>query len=461
MSTAPLVFTGVSTYSNDLQSILTRAVQIAQIPITRMQNDQSDLLQKKQLLTGLNTAVASVATSLGNLGSVAATKGLTVSSSNPSLVSVVNTGATSATNYTISNITSVAAAASETSLSGYATPDKDTVSSGGTLNLVVGLKTIPITLSTAQNNLNGLRDAINSANAGVTATILSTGTGANSYYLSVSANTTGQTTLQLNDVPSSGSPVNLLTNTNQGANAVFQLNGVNVSQSSNTVSGVIPGVTFTVLATTAPNQTVALSANTDRSQLSNALQDFANNYNSLLSQVNAQVGPAAGLLSGDYLIRQVETDLQQTASYQGSGGSIKGLANLGLSLDTTGKMSFDANTFDSLTDSQISDAFAFVGSTTTGLGALAKNFTQLSDPVSGLIKSQEDGYDQTYSSLTDRINAAKDQLNTMQTNLSARLQQADALLAQLQSQQQVLTASVQSVDYALYGKNFGVTTNGG
>jgi hypothetical protein len=43
-------------------------------------------------------------------------------------------------------------------------------------------------------------------------------------------------------------------------------------------------------------------------------------------------------------------------------------------------------------------------------------------------------------------------ISNFQRATSARLQAADALLAQLQSQQQLLTATIQSMNYSLYGK---------
>ncbi|MBV8819169.1 MAG: hypothetical protein JO022_12480, partial [Acidobacteriaceae bacterium] len=126
----------------------------------------------------------------------------------------------------------------------------------------------------------------------------------------------------------------------------------------------------------------------------------------------------------------------------------------------TGKMTFDQDTFNALTPSQISDAFSFLGtSSTTGFGSLAQKFTELSDPSSGLIGIQEDGYTQQDQTLQDQIARVNDQVNSLQTSVNSKLQLADAYLAQLQSQQQVVTASVQSVDLALYGKNYGSATS--
>jgi flagellar hook-associated protein 2 len=451
MATPPLAFTGISSFSSDFQTILTRATSIASLPLKALQNQEADGLQKKQLLISLNSGVADVGSSLAALGTLATGKALVASTSDSTVVSVQNTGAASAANYSITNITSIASAASETSATGYASTNSTPVSSDGAVNLVLGSQTFNINLTPQTNNLIGLRDAINNSGAGVTASILTTGTGANPNFLAVTANATGATTLQLNDVPTAGAPVNLLTRANQGANAVFQLNGVAVNRSTNTVNDVVSGLTFTLLKNTAPNQTVSLSLATDRSRLSSALQTFANKYNALVDQVDGQVGPAAGLLSGDFIIREVENDLRQVTGFQGS-GDIRSLANLGLSLDATGKISLDQNAFNGLTDSQVSAAFTFLGSSSTGLGSLAQKFTQLSDPALGLIRVEEDGLDQTDSALKGKISNVQDRITRLQASVNTRLQQADALLANLESEQKTLTASIQSVDLALFGK---------
>ena len=453
MSTAPIAFSGLSTFSSDFQSILTRAVGIAQLPLKALQNKEADLLQKKQLLVGINSSVNDVGSAISALGNVGNNKGLSATSSNSAKVSVVNTGATTPGNYTISNITSIAAAASETSATGYADSTTAAVSSAGNLNLVVGSSTFNIALASGKNNLLGLRDAINNSGAGVTASILTTGTGSNPNYLSIQAGSTGATTLKLNDVPAGGSPTrNLITSVNQGSNANFQLNGVSISRATNTVNDIVSGITFSVLATTSANETINLSLSTDRTQLSSSLSNFAVKFNALADQVNAQTGSAAGLLNGDFIIRQIQSDLQQTTGYGGS-GSIKGLSNLGITLDKTGKATFDSTIFNALSDSQITAAFSFLGSSTTGFGALAAKFTQLSDPNLGLIRTQELGYDTAALRLVKQVNTLQDRVTLLQSSLTLQLQKADAALAQLQSQQTVVNASIQSVNLALYGKN--------
>ena len=225
-------------------------------------------------------------------------------------------------------------------------------------------------------------------------------------------------------------------------------------KSDNVVSGVIPGVTFTILNTTGEDEQIALTLSSSRANLANALGDLVTNYNTVVDKVNAQIGESAGLLSGDWIIREVQGDLRALTTYAGS-GAVKSLADLGIELDSTGKMSFNSTKFYSLSNSDLDAAFTYLGSSTTGLGSFASSFTQISDPIGGLIKTQQDNYDAADQRLSDQITALSERISRMQTSLSTQLQQADSLLAQLESQQVMLDASIQSLNLALFGKQNG------
>jgi len=540
-SIGSLYFTGLSQYSSDFQSILTRAQQIAQIPITALQNEVSANQGKTQALDTLDPVVASLGSAVASLGSLAANGGLAASSSNSSIVSALSTGNPAPGSYTIANVTSVAAAASETSLTGYADTTTAAVSKTGVVNLVVGTRTYQLNI-TKNNNLNGLVNAINNTGAGVTASILTTGTGATPDYLVVTANSTGATTLQLNDgqttdlvtstntgtetsvttyadptstpVSSSGSvnlvvgsytynlnissnnnlnglvqainnaganvtasanngtlsirtnngsattiqlndtPNDLISATNQGSNAVFTLNGISENLTSNTANGIIAGVSFTInglTTATAPSATISVS--TDGSQLSTALQSLVSSYNSLQNQVAQQEGQSGGVLTSDPIIWQINSDMQQLATYwnPSSASTIHSLSDLGIEFSDTGQMSFNQNTFNSLSTPQISDAYKFLGSSTSGLGALANNFSGITDPIDGLIQLQLGDYQSEDTQLNDQITNQTAQATLAHNALTAKIQAADALVAQLQSEQNNVNAQVQSLNYVLYG----------
>jgi len=442
----PLTLNGISQYASDFQSILNRSVQIASIPIQEQQNQQSLIENQITAASGLSAAVSAVAADLGNLGSLGTSQALTANSSDSSVVTAQVTGATASTSYAITNVTSVASAASESSLSSYADAAATPVSSTGSMQLTVGSTNYPITLAAGSNNLTGLENAINNLDAGVTAQILTTSGGD---YLSVSANSPGATTLQLVDDPT-GSATQILTDQNQGTNTNFDLNGVSISTPQTTINNVVPGLTFTINGTTAPNETATISLSSDTSQVSSALQSFVSDYNSLAQQLTSQSG-TGGALEGDSVIFQLRGAMLQLASYNTPGSTINSLASLGVTFDQTGTASFDPSALSSLSNSQVSSVFSFLGSATTGLGALANQFSAISAPSTGSIASEINAWNTENTTLTTNISNATAQVNTMQTLLSQQLEAADAQVDQLQSQQSLLNSEVQSLNYTTYG----------
>ena len=447
MSLSPLTFTGVSQFSADFQTILDRAVKIAQLPIQAAQNRDADVIQKKTLLSGFTSAVNGLSSTLEALSEVASKRALGASSSNTAVVTAANSGAESAASYTINSVTSIAKAASERSLTGYADSASTPVGSTGDFRLTVGSEDYDFTL--ANNTLVGLRDKINSLGAGVTASILTTGDG---NYLSIAASASGAQTLELRDDPQ-GANANLLTATNQGSDLVFHLNGIQVQQSRNLVNSVVPGLTFTVLKESADPVTVSLSS--DKSQLTAALESFVEAYNSARGQVNRQTGSAAGLLTGNSVVLQLGSQLRQIAAQRLASGSVKSLADVGITFESNGTMKFDEAAVEGFSSTQLDDAFTFLADSSEGLGRFAGTLKQISDPITGLIKLEQDGLDRVDRALQDQITRLTDRLLIMRKGLSLRLQQADTLLANLESQQNTVKASLQGLSVVLYGKQQG------
>ena len=451
---APETFTGVSQYSGDLQSILTRAVQIAQLPVTIMQNQDSVVVSKIAALGTMQSSISTLAADLANLSTLAQSQALTATSSAPATLTATVNGNMTPTTYTITNITSTAAPASETSHAFFANGTTATVSASGTMQLTLGTQTANIHLTSATNNLVGLANAINNATDAsgnslpLTATIITAAD--NQDYLSVTANTPGRTTLTLTEGATPGG-AEFLTQANQGANTDFTLNGnISVDSPSTTINNVIPGLTLNVLQK-APTGTVTVSLSSDPTQLSDALNTFVGDYNSLLNQVNGQVGASGGALSGDSIMNMVEGDMQQLVSYTGA-GAIRSLSDLGITMaDNSGQMTFDPTVVSGLSASQLQSAFSYLGSTTTGLASLANSFTQLSDPISGVIQSEIRGDAQTDQNLQTQISLKAVQVSQMQAALQLQLAAADASIAGLESQQNMLSTTIQAMNFTTYG----------
>ena len=104
--------------------------------------------------------------------------------------------------------------------------------------------------------------------------------------------------------------------------------------------------------------------------------------------------------------------------------------------------------------------FQFLGSSTSGVGALANQFSAISAPGNGAIASEINSWNTENTALTTKISDATTQVNTMQKLLSQQLEAADAQVAQLQSQQSLLTSTIQSLDYTTYGQQLVTQQNG-
>lgn len=452
MSITPLKFSGISTYSADFQKIVDRAVSIASLPIKQMQNQQSDIILKKQSLTALNGTLQTFAGTIQDLASMGDSHAISVSSSNTSIVSVQMTGTPAATSYTITDITSVARRASESTVAGFADKDTTQVDADGTLQLVIGDETHTIDLTTYGNNLNGLVEAVNDLGAGVHASILNTGSDTDPYHLSLVAEDTGATTLQLRGTVDDAN-TNVITATNQGANAKFKLNGLQIEKTDNTISDVIEGLTFNILDTTSDSESVVIGLSTNRGTLATKLTAFVNAYNAAMSKVNANIGETAGMLSGDSIVGTTQRALRSVANYMGSSGTVKSLMDLGIELDKSGTMSFDTSKFYSLSSSTITAAFDFFGSATTGFGASFKTIDAISNGYTGTIAQQQVELDKSDKRMTAQIETISQRIQLMQESLNTKLQLADGLLSQLQSQQSMLDSSLKSLETSTYGKS--------
>ena len=159
-------------------------------------------------------------------------------------------------------------------------------------SIVINGNTVDVPSSSSGNNtLSSLASAINSASIGVTASVT---TDANGSRLSLVSSTSGaggslSVTSSITDSTTSTS-LGYNSNLATGANASFTVNGVSYSAASNSVSSVIPGVTFDLLGTTASGAEVDVVIANDNSGVESTVNQFVTDYNSLVSAINTQEG---------------------------------------------------------------------------------------------------------------------------------------------------------------------------
>lgn len=244
-----------------------------------------------------------------------------------------------------------------------------------------------VTLDTKDQSLQGIRDAINKANIGVTATIVSDG-GDNPYHLVVTSNKTGEkSAMKISVGGVDGQPPDPaiaslmgydpggaqgLTQTSGAQNTKLTMNGIEVNSSSTTVSDAIQGVSLDVTALGSST----LNVTKDTSTVSESINAFVKAYNTLnstiagLTSYNADT-KAGGPLQGDASMRSIQSQLRRQlgTSVEGLGGKLTTLSQVGISFQKDGSLAVDSSKLNTAIANNFSDIgglFAAMGSASDG-----------------------------------------------------------------------------------------------
>ena len=212
------------------------------------------------------------------------------SSSDPSVLAL-----TSASSAAVAGTHTIVVNSLASTSSGYLdaiTNASDTLS--GFISIQVGTATAQtITVGSGSNTLAGLAAAINSAGIGVNASVLTDANGSRLSLVSGTSGSGGNLTIASSISDSTTSKALAYNLATTGANASLDVDGVNnISTASNTVSTVIPGVTFQLLApspvTGTTPETVQVQIVNDTSAVTSALGQFVSDYNAVVTAINTQ-----------------------------------------------------------------------------------------------------------------------------------------------------------------------------
>jgi flagellar hook-associated protein 2 len=442
MGTTPINFNGSSTYAADLQQNITHAVAIASIPlnqlntnVTALHGQSTELGYLQNGFVALQNAIKSLTTGVNGGGLSSSVSDNTIATANLNSGSAVTPGT-----YELNVISagSPTTSVSNTGLPTVADPAATSISTSGTYTLALNGSNFTITPTT--NSLNALAQAINTSGAGVSATVINLGSpSAPSYTLSLQSNALGNIPIQLND----GSQ-DLLTTLSAGAPAQYQVNGqpaTPISSDSNTVT-LAPGLTAHLIQTGQTTITVAQ----DSSSATTALSSFVTAYNATVDELATNHGTSGGPLSGQSIVFSLGQTLRDLTNFSGGSGSVTSLADLGLTFDGTGHLSFDQSQFSSIAAANPGDLASFLG-TGTGSGFLASAggiIDGLTNTTNGLFLSQQATIQNRITADNQEISDTQTRINTMQSQLTAQMSAADALLSTLQSQSTFMTQLFQA-----------------
>ena len=250
-----------------------------------------------------------------------------------------------------------------------------------------GAGTKTVTIDASNNSLSGIRDAINSANIGVSATIVNDGSASpnrlvltdsttgisNSMKISVSGDATLSSLLSQDPANNTGQA---LAETVTAQNANFKIDGVAVSKTSNTVTDAIQGVTLNLTKTNVGTPT-SITVAQDTGSVTKAVNAFVTAYNNITQTLASATAydPAtknAALFNGDASVALLQNQIRRVLStpVAGGGSAYTQLSQIGVTFQKDGTLAVDNTKLQSAITSNFSDIaglFAAVGKTSDSL----------------------------------------------------------------------------------------------
>ena len=264
-------------------------------------NTQLAALQKQDTaISSLGTLLSNLSndmSSLTNLQGIMAQKTGSSSDTNALELTAASSSAVAGTHTVVVN--SLA-----TTSSGYLVPiahASDQLT--GSISIQVGsgtAKTVSVPTTTGNNTLAGLAAAINASGVGVTASVLTDASGSRLNLVSGTSGANGTITVNpaantIVDTSNSNQALGYTASPVVPADAQLTVDGVSLTSSSNTVTNLIPGITFQLLAPSAKEsdgslEQIQVVIGNDNTDVESTVNQFVNDYNSLISAINTQDG---------------------------------------------------------------------------------------------------------------------------------------------------------------------------
>ncbi len=291
------------------------------------------------------------------------------------------------------------------------------------------------------DTLRDVRDAVNAADGGVTASIVNDGQGSR---LVFNANETGANNTISVSVDGDPDPANEgigrlassnLEQTQEARDAIATINGMTVTSSSNTLDDAIEGMEIELRqVTTGP---VNVTVSEDRDGLREQVAGFVENYNAIVSQMRDLTAydadeRQASILTGDGTVRniqgQLSSALMQRADVPGASNTM--FVELGITTNSDGTLRFDSDRFREAVEE---DGFENISQTVRQVAGGMNDVLSSFLGSQGILQMRTDGLQNDLS----RIGEDRERLDTRIEQLEQRLvrqfSRMDQTVAQLQS----------------------------
>jgi flagellar hook-associated protein 2 len=350
--------------SLDINSIISQLMAVESRPLSRLAAQEASHKTKLTALGSLQSALSSFQTVVNDLNKTSKFQAMTVSSSDTAVIKASVGDTATAGSYSI-NITQLAQAQSLAANGQSSTTAAIGAGTATAIRFQFGtvdgitftenpeLAGGAVTIDSSNNSLQGIRDAINQAKIGVTATIVSDGS-ASPHRLVLTSDQTGAASSMKITVDGEAALSDLLTydpagtqkleQTSAAQDALLTVNGISVRSAGNEIKEAIQGATLSAVAL--GSSTVSVTR--DTATITSAVNGFVKAYNDLnktLSNLTAYNPETrqGGALVGDSTVRSIQTRMRGMLNTMlDNAGSLRHLSDIGVSFQKDGTLSVDS-----------------------------------------------------------------------------------------------------------------------
>jgi flagellar hook-associated protein 2 len=444
----------------DFGQVVSELVKVQRQPIDKLNADKQNLQKKLDDYGQLGTKLLALQSAANQLRLSSGFDQTTTTVSDSTVVDAKSSAGAGTGSYTV-QVTQLAKAHQITNKAAKAVSSTTAaiVSGGpGTFTFKVGSGSNQTVTLNDGATLDDLRSAINDLGAGLTASVINTGTESSpAYRLTLTATNSGATnaisivsdTTALDFLNASGTGGS--DTLQAGQNAILVIGDpdqtpITIQRESNVVTDAIPDVTLTLKSKTTTDP-VTVNINSDPETVKTNIKNLATAYNDIVKFINERTAyDVTSKTGGDFFnestAKGVLTRLRSALTSQVSGAStFQTLGQIGFKTERDGTMTIDQAKLDSALASNYSATKALFVTQPTSTG-IAQQITEAVD----LLDSVDTG------AFTIRKNSIRDQINRMTADIARkedistqyeerlRLQFAslDGLLQQMQAQTSAL-----------------------
>ena len=439
----------------DVDGLVSSLMSIERQPLANLQSKQVSFNSKLSAFGTLKSAVSTFQSAVKAINGDAL-RALTASSTKPDIVGIAATkdGNAAAGSYSI-EVTQLAQ--SDKLVSSGVAPGA-TFSGAGSMDITIGGKTTKLTLT--DSSLSAVSDAINKANAGVTATILNDGT---QDRLVISGSQTGTAngvtiaaTGSLARFDSAAPPVTTpptlpnMARSQTAQNAEMKIDGIAVSKASNTVTDAIKGVTLS-LAQTNAGSPVTVSLAKDNASISKAISGFVDAYNTLATAVNKQTAynattKTSAALNGDASARSIMTSIRaELGKAVTDSTGLTTLSDIGIAFQRDGTLKLEKP---AKLEAALAANFEGVSSLFSSSSGFATRLGKVTDDMlgaKGVFKNRTDGLNATLESLEKSKERMGLQLAQTEKRYRTQFTSLDTLMVNMQSMSSYMTQQLSAL----------------